>query len=385
MTQSLIVRTRQARSSYPIEIAAGLIERSGQLVHGTLGRAPQRIAIVSNEKVFGLYGKRLCESLASMGSEVMVHRIGDGERYKNFRTLEQTLDFLLANELSRTDAIVALGGGVVGDLAGFAASIYLRGVDLVQIPTTLLSMIDSSVGGKTAVNSKAGKNLIGTFYQPKAVLIDPTTLATLPARETRAGLFEAVKQAALSGEKLMQETERMTAILTSSRPKGRFDDPTRLAGLEAGLAAQIRFKAGIVAGDERELAGRVDARSRKILNFGHTFGHALEKVTRYRRFLHGEAVGWGILFASALSKNLGLLSTDELKLLYDVVHRVGPLPRMDDIDPREIFATFKYDKKRINDSVQWILLESIGRPVIVPHTKIPASALVSAFKQAKSH
>jgi len=382
MKPQITVRTAREGGSYPIEIDPGVLGRLGERIADALGRSPEKIAIVSNKKVFRLYGEESSASFTAVGSEALVHLIGDGERYKNFQTLEQTLGFLLDNRLGRTDAVVALGGGVVGDLAGFAASIYLRGVDLVQVPTTLLSMIDSSVGGKTAVNSKSGKNLIGTFYQPRAVLIDPLVLSTLDVREVRAGLFEAVKQAALSGERLVKETERMIDILNGSDPDEPDVQEARYQDLEPGLTAHIEFKAGIVSGDEREKTERIDPRSRKILNFGHTFGHSVEKVTGYRSLLHGEAVGYGILFASALSKNLGLLSEHELKLLYDVVHRVGPLPPIDKIDPREIFATFEYDKKRINDTVQWILLEGIGRPVIVPHTQLTEADLMSAFKQA---
>ncbi|MGD9589867.1 MAG: 3-dehydroquinate synthase [Pyrinomonadaceae bacterium] len=385
MKLEITIRGPGEGGSYPIEIGPGVLGKIGNRIADVLGKAPEMAAIISNKKVFGLYGEHAAGSIASAGPEVSTHLIGDGERFKNFRTLERTIGFLLEKGLGRTDVIVALGGGVVGDLAGFAASIYLRGVPLIQVPTTLLSMIDSSVGGKTAVNTSFGKNLIGTFYQPSAVLIDPAVLSTLAEREVRAGLFEAVKHAALSGQRLLSETEAMISILESGKRAGSTETNALFEGLGSGIGAHIEFKAGIVSGDEREKTDRVDARSRKILNFGHTFGHAIEKITGYRSLLHGEAVGHGILFAAALSNNLGLLAEHELKLLYDVVYRVGPLPPIDKIDPREIFATFEYDKKRINDTVQWILLEGIGRPVIVPHTQIPEAAFMSAFKQVTNH
>ncbi len=276
--------------------------------------------------------------------------------------------------------VVALGGGVVGDLAGFAASIYLRGVDFLQIPTTLLSMIDSSVGGKTGVNSSYGKNLIGAFYQPKGVLVDVRTLSTLPKRELTAGFCEAIKQGAISNRGLFDQTGEFLAAHDFKRFGRSLDNDQFVGDLISLLSAQIAFKAEIVANDERESPDKLDAKSRKILNFGHTFAHALERVTNYRYLKHGEAVGYGIRFAAGLSKKLGLLASNEVNLLNDVVHRAGILPPIDNIDPRIIFETFKYDKKLINNSLQWILLEEIGKPVIFPNADVPHSALMSAFK-----
>lgn len=382
MMESVRVATRENAASYEIRIGEGLLGGLGDWAAESLGRRPRRIALISNKKVFGLYGETALSSLAAAGFDPSEHLIGDGERFKSLKTLEKTLEFLSRAGLSRTDAVVALGGGVVGDLAGFAASVYLRGIDLLQVPTTLLSMIDSSVGGKTGVNSSFGKNLIGSFYQPRGVLVDTGTLRTLPAREVTAGFCEAVKQGAVGGRKLLDGTAKFLERL-DGKPLGEMlRDPRFAAGMAAMLAAQVSFKARIVAGDERESAGKMDARSRKILNFGHTFGHALEKVTNYRYLRHGEAVGHGIRFASALSKKLGLLTSDEVKSLNDVVHRAGKLPPIDNIDPREIFATLKYDKKMIDDSLHWILLERLGKPVIFPHAKIPQAALMAAFKEA---
>lgn len=382
MTETVRVATREKAASYEIRIGGGLLPAVGEWAAATLGGRPGRVAIISNKKVFGLYGESALSSLTAAGFQPFVYLIGDGERFKSLKTLEKTLEFLSRNGLSRTDAVLALGGGVVGDLAGFAASVYLRGIDFLQVPTTLLSMIDSSVGGKTGVNSSFGKNLIGSFYQPRGVLIDTDTLRTLPAREVTAGFCEAVKQGAIGGRKLFNATAKYLQNLEGKRLSERLDDGRFSVELASMLAAQVSFKARIVAGDERESAERMDARSRKVLNFGHTFGHALEKVTNYRYLRHGEAVGHGIKFASALSKNLGLLALDEVKLLNDVVRRAGKLPPIDNIDPREIFATFKYDKKMINDSLHWILLERLGKPVIFPHSKIPQAALAAAFKEA---
>ena len=381
MTETVCIKTKGKPDSYDIEIGKGSLARAGKWAESAIGGRSGRAAIISNKKVFGLYGADVSDSLASAGFQPFVHLIGDGERFKSLRTLENTLEFLSRSGITRTDSVIALGGGVVGDLGGFAASVYLRGVDFLQIPTTLLSMIDSSVGGKTGVNSSFGKNLIGSFYQPKGVLIDTGTLGTLPAREVTAGFCEAVKQGAISGRKLFDQTARFLANLRGGGISGDLADKAFAGELTHLLAAQVAFKARIVAGDERESVGKMDARSRKVLNFGHTFGHGLEKVTKYRYFKHGEAVGHGICFAASLSKNLGLLAQDEVKLLYDVVHRVGPLPPIDKIDPRNVFASFRYDKKLVNNSLHWILLEKIGRPVIVPHSQIPQIALMSAFKE----
>lgn len=358
MSELVTVKTKSSGSQYPISIEASSLRSIGEIASNI---APlSKVAIISNEKVFGLYGSAVTSELKKAGLKPVTHLIGDGERFKSLKTLESTLRFLGENKISRTDIIVALGGGVVGDLAGFAAAVYLRGIKFIQVPTTLLSMIDSSVGGKTGINTSFGKNLVGAFYQPSAVLIDPSVLKTLPKRELTAGFCEAVKQGALSGTKLLKITEDAMINI------GQFD---------RFLAEQIRFKASIVAADERESAAKSDAKSRKILNFGHTFGHAIEKVTNYRRFKHGEAVGHGILFAAELSKKLELLGADEVELLNDVVHRAGSLPTLSNIDPAGVFEAFRFDKKVIGSSLQWILLSGIGKPVIKSGADVPVKAV----------
>jgi len=377
----ITVKTKEKAATYEVCVGGGVLASAGKWVAAAIANPPGRAAVISNKKVLGLYGDAVVRSLRSAGFRPEVHLIGDGERFKNLKTLEGTLEFFSRSKLARTDSVITLGGGVVGDLAGFAASIYLRGIDFVQIPTTLLSMIDSSVGGKTGVNSSFGKNLIGSFYQPRGVLIDTETLRTLPDREVTAGLCEAVKQGAVGGRKLFDQTAAFLDSIKGRKAADWSRSPDMAEGLASMLAAQISFKARVVAGDEREAVGKLDARSRKVLNFGHTLGHALEKVTNYRYFKHGEAVGHGICFAASLSKNLGLLAQDEVKLLYDVVHRAGPLPPIDKIDPRNVFASFKYDKKLVNESLHWILLEKVGKPVIIPHSQVPQASLMSAFKE----
>ncbi len=362
--EKVFVRLEQNPHQYDIEIGHDSLIKSGEWAKNCLSEKTKKIVIVSNAKVFRLYGGVVEKSFEKSGFEVHVFLMGDGEKYKSFRVLEKVLSFSSQKKLKRTDAIVALGGGVVGDLAGFAAAIYLRGVAFLQIPTTLLSMIDSSVGGKTAVNTEFGKNLIGAFHQPNGVLIDVKTLQTLPRRELTAGFCEAVKQAAISSEKLFDQTAAFLENYPLNQFKKYFANEKFLFELEIFISAQIDFKAQIVMQDERESADRIDAKSRKILNFGHTFAHALEKITDYKQFKHGEAVGYGILFAAELSKKLAIFDENKLKLLNDVVHRTGTLPGLSGIDVKQVFEAFAFDKKQIGKSLQWILLEDIGKPII---------------------
>jgi 3-dehydroquinate synthase len=235
-------------------------------------------------------------------------------------------------------------------------------------------MIDSAVGGKTGINSEYGKNLIGAFHRPSGVLIDVDVLRTLARRELTAGFCEAIKHGALSGQKLFEET---AGFLTDFPPVKGFATNDRSVNL---IADQVAFKASIVRQDEREKTDRKDSKSRKILNFGHTFGHALEKVTDYRRFRHGEAVGYGMLLAAELSKNLDLFSQSELKLFNDVVRRAGKLPGIGGISPESIFESLKFDKKSTGGKLTWVLLRSIGKPAIVSETDIPRKALAKAVK-----
>lgn len=367
MHRSVSVKLARSAQSYDINIGNGFLSGGADWPDGRLQKYSGKIAIVSNKKVFGLYGESLLSRLAKPGVETCVHLIGDGERFKSFKTLEQTLGFLSENKIARTDAVLALGGGVVGDLAGFAASIHLRGISFFQMPTTLLSMIDSSVGGKTGINTSFGKNLVGSFYQPSEVLIDTAVLATLPKRELTAGLCEAIKQGAISGKALFAKTRVFVEKLddTGLSVLAKSDEMFEL------LAEQVRFKTRIVAADERELISGTNAKSRKILNFGHTFAHALEKVTNYRYLKHGEAVGYGILFAAELSKKLELLDKNTVNLLNDVVHRAGTLPPIGHIVSDDVFDAFRFDKKQVGENLHWILLKGIGQPVIVPQSEIP--------------
>lgn len=379
--QKIKVEIKLSPHQYNIEIGSNQLEDCAVWAKHCLRRKTKKIALVSNKKVFRLYGEAVRTSFENEGAEVCVFLMPDGEQYKSFRTFENALKFFAENKLSRTDVVVTLGGGVVGDLAGFAAASYLRGVAFLQIPTTLVAMIDSSVGGKTAVNTQFGKNLIGAFYQPHGVLIDVETLKTLPRRELSAGFCEAIKQGAIADKKLFGQTADFLENFSLYKFKDNFSRNKFVNELQDLIAAQVDFKAQIVKQDERESTERVDAKSRKILNYGHTLAHALEKVTNYKYFKHGEAVGYGILFAAKLSKELGIFNENDLKLLNDVVHRVGVLPKLDGINSEKVLEAFSFDKKVVDDSLQWILLEEIGAPVIRQNKDIPSLTLGKSLEE----
>ena len=371
---------RQRSAGYEVVIGHDLLSGCGNWARKCLGKEVAKIAIISNPTVFGIYGKQTEQSLRDAGFSVSHFLMKDGEEHKNLRSAESVLKFFSESRLSRTDAAVALGGGVVGDMAGFAASVYLRGISFLQVPTTLLAMIDSSVGGKTGVNSNFGKNLIGTFHQPKGVLIDTVTLRTLQRRELTAGFCEAIKQAAIGGKELFTKTADVLAAFPAADRHRSVHEEDFKSQISDLIFSQIGFKAEIVAGDERESGTRTDKKSRKILNFGHTLAHALEKVTDYKRLKHGEAVGYGILFASELSKTLALCDEKDVKLLNDVVRRAGSLPRLGDIDAKEVFEAFQFDKKNLSGSLQMVLLKGIGKPVILNEKDIPRSTTLKVLK-----
>lgn len=357
-----------------MRIGRGVLDQSGAMARQCFGEPTQRLALISNQRVFSLYGAAIVSSLRDNDFAVSTHLIGDGERYKSLRTTEKLLHFLNETGIKRTDGVIALGGGVVGDLAGFSASIHWRGVPFFQVPTTLLAQIDSSVGGKTGVNLAVGKNLVGSFHQPCGVLVDVGTLETLPSRELVGGFCECVKQGAVASRKLFHQTTNFLQHLNNR-------DLKTAPQLDELIADHCRFKASIVRADEREDPTRLDRRSRRILNFGHTVGHALEAVTNYRRFRHGEAVGHGMLFAGELSKNLGLLQQSELESLRWAIALCGPLPPAHDIDINAVVEAVEHDKKKMAGRLQWVLLERIGSPRIVDGAQIGSALLRKTLRE----
>lgn len=348
--------------SYRIAISAGVLQDSGAIIRAALGSRVRRVALISNPVVYGHYGSIVEKSLRRAGLVPLRHLIGDGERAKSLRTAERAWAFMIANRLERSDGVVALGGGVVGDLAGFVAATYQRGVPYVQIPTTLLAQIDSSVGGKTAVNHALGKNLIGAFHQPRSVIIDPSVLQTLPVRELRAGLYEAVKYGVIRDAGLAEKIDRNLSAIFSL-------DLDLLAGL---IARCCEIKAEVVAKDERE------AGLRRILNFGHTVGHALEAVTGYRRLKHGEAVGYGMKCASAVAEKAGIIPPVAAAVIRRSIDAVGSLPRIGDLQARQIIEAMAHDKKVSHGKLPLILPTRIGDVVV--RDDIPAGLIRSAIR-----
>jgi 3-dehydroquinate synthase len=339
------VRVALGDRSYPIHIGSGLLAR-GELVASAI---PQlRAAIVTNQTVAPLYLDRLAEALAAAGVVCVRVVVPDGEDHKEWQTLNAVFDALLAHRCDRQTAIVALGGGVIGDLAGFAAATYQRGVPFIQVPTTLLAQVDSSVGGKTAINHPRGKNMIGAFHQPQLVLADTDTLATLPERELRAGLAEVIKHGAIRDAGLFAWLEANIERLLARDPEA----------LAHAVRRSVEIKATLVARDERESGERA------LLNFGHTFGHAIEAGLGYGEWLHGEAIGAGMVMAGDLSARLGLLDRGSVERLRRLIDRAGlPVlgPRFDTDRYAELMAV---DKKARAGRNAFILLERLGSAVI---------------------
>jgi 3-dehydroquinate synthase len=331
--------------SYPIHIGSGAIARTGDVL---AQEAARRAVIVTNETVATHWLAPLRASLDAQRLPSDVVTIPDGEAHKNFATLESVVTRLLELKAERKTMIVALGGGIVGDIAGFAAAVYQRGMPFVQVPTTLLSQVDSSVGGKTGINHPLGKNMIGAFYQPRAVLVDTDCLSTLPARELAAGLAEVVKYGAIRDAAFFGWLEDNIDALVAR-------DPIALAH---AIYESCRIKAAIVAADEREEGERA------LLNFGHTFGHAIENGLGYGEWLHGEAVAVGMVVAARVSRHVGRLREDDVARLESLVARAG-LPT---VAPALGFDRWKMllgrDKKVAAGTVRYILLDAIGAAVI---------------------
>jgi 3-dehydroquinate synthase len=304
------------------------------------------LCVVTDATVAPLYLERLRTTLS--GRRMAQCVLADGERYKTLQTLAGVFDALVDAKQNRDTTILALGGGVVGDIAGFAAACYQRGVGYVQIPTTLLAQVDSSVGGKTGVNHPGGKNLIGAFHQPLAVIADTDTLATLPDRELRAGLAEVIKYGCVWDEALFDWLELNIAKLT-----GRDS-----AALAYAIERSCHIKATVVSRDERENGLRA------ILNFGHTFGHAIESATNYDTYLHGEAVGLGMLVAANLSRRLGLIDGDAERRVRDILARAGLPTETPRIGAARAFELMQMDKKVLAGTVRLVLLEKLGRAVV---------------------
>jgi 3-dehydroquinate synthase len=330
--------------AYTVSIGHGLTASLSELLAPLAGR---RAMVVSNPKVWSLHGGRVERSLRKLGPVTRV-LIPDGEEHKDRASLQAVHDAMWKAGLGRDGIVVAFGGGVVGDVAGFAAATYMRGIDWVQVPTTLLAMVDSSVGGKVGINHAEAKNLVGAFHQPRAVVIDPSFLDTLPRRQVQSGAYEVLKCGMLSDRALFKGLRRAPAGLAGW---GRVD-------MENAIASAVRIKAEVVEKDERENG------LRRVLNLGHTIGHALESVTRYRRFTHGEAVGWGLIGASWIARKRGLLAEHAFDAIASGVDHLGPRPRMSDIAAEKVLTALKGDKKARAGKAVFVLPTRIGGVVV---------------------
>ena len=337
---------------YDIHIGPVLLDRLGEFV-GAL--RPSRLLVVTDARVGPLYAAR-AQAALQRAAPVSVVELAGGETGKDMRAVEAVLDALLAAGADRASVVIALGGGVIGDIAGFAAAIYMRGIRFVQAPTTLLAQVDSSVGGKTGVNHPRGKNLIGAFHQPQAVVADTDTLRTLPSRELSAGLAEVLKHGLLADEEYFAQVTR--------------DLPRLLACEERPLAQAIvrscEIKAAIVERDEKESGERA------LLNLGHTFGHAIEALTGYGRWLHGEAVGCGMCLAADLSQRLGLIARSDVEAVEEAVAAAGLPTRIEGLSRAAALASMRGDKKAAAGEIRFIVLERIGRAV---QRSVPSQAL----------
>src|SRR5438874_849317 len=325
-----MTRVTIAVSPRPYEawIENGLLTRAGKTLREILSGRRQQLFVVTVPPVRRKWSKKLISSLSVAGFDPKLVEMPDGERHKKLATIEYLAEKLTRLGADRESVIIAFGGGVVGDVAGLLASLYMRGVDVIQVPTTVLAQVDASIGGKTAVNLPAGKNLLGTFHQPRAVLIDPAVLSTLPEREFRSGLYEALKCGVIGNAELFHQFDQ-------NKDKILKRDP---AVLEWVIAESVKLKASVVSADEKENG------LRRVLNFGHTIGHALEAETGYRGLLHGEAVAWGMVAATRIAADVGKLQAEQADRISLATRELGKLPKLE-VRARNIARRLQSDKK----------------------------------------
>lgn len=331
---------------YPVYVGWGLLEKLGAKMKlaGLSGTAN----VVSDEVVFAIYGTKAKDALGDGGFKVNCYTVPSGEASKSIEQAAKIYDFLVEHRVERKDTIVALGGGMIGDLAGFVAATFLRGLPLVQVPTSLVAMSDASIGGKVAVDHPQGKNLIGAFYQPRLVLADIRTLATLPERELVSGWSEVIKHGLVLDAGLLAFLEANADKLTSLVPDA----------VSKAISWSTRIKAQVVSQDEKETGRRI------VLNYGHTIGHGIEAATKFERFLHGEAVAIGMVGAAKLSKRLGHLSQRGAERHEKILQKYGLPTSCSGLELGDILAAMELDKKTRDKAIRWVLLEDIGRAMV---------------------
>jgi 3-dehydroquinate synthase len=342
-------------ASYRAVVERGILARVGEHIPAKAGK----VFVVTTEDVWRHQGAAL-----KMDRPFETLFLPGGEAQKRLAPLEAAAGQMVARGGDRSSVVVAFGGGIVNDMAGFLAAIFMRGVPVVQVPTTLLAQVDAAVGGKTGVNLVAGKNLIGCFHQPLAVLVDPAALETLPEREYRAGLFEVIKHGVIASPELFDLLSKRQGDVFAKAPDV----------VDCMISESVRIKAEVVSADERESG------LRKILNFGHTFGHALEAETAYSRFLHGEAVAGGMDAATRLAEITGRLAPEDSEAIRDTVRRYGPIPSLDGIAASNLFDRLVADKKTVQGKVHFVLPARIGEVKVV--TGVEDAAVLSAIQAA---
>jgi 3-dehydroquinate synthase len=344
--------------TYSAVVERGVINRVAEFVPEGSGL----IFAVSTRDVWEIYGDQVRKALGSRGCEVLF--FAGGEDNKRLSHIEQLAEQMMERGGDRSSLVLAVGGGIVTDMAGFLAAIFMRGVPVIQVPTTLLAQVDAAVGGKTGVNLVSGKNLIGSFHQPLAVLIDPAVLDSLPDREYHAGLYEIIKAGVIRSEPLFQLLKERSAEVLGKSPEV----------VDWIIAESVRIKAEVVSSDERESG------LRRILNFGHTFGHALEAETHYTRFLHGEAVSWGMRAATRLAETLEMISPEEATAIIKVLEAYGPIPDCKGVSRVGLQIRLMKDKKTIQHRIHFVLPVKIGEVVV--RSDVPIAAAHNAIERA---
>jgi 3-dehydroquinate synthase len=351
------VSVTSAARAYSVVIGDGALEALG--LEMDAARLGARRILVSSQRVWDFHGRRF----KKLGADRTPILIEDGERYKNLNTVARILDALVKAQADRSTVLIAIGGGVIGDMVGFSAATYLRGIPIVHVPTTLLAQVDSAIGGKTGVNHPLGKNLIGSFHAPSLVVADPIVLETLPRRELRAGLYEVIKYGVISDPTLLDRMRDSIAAIFNR-------DGDAIAPL---VSASCRIKAEVVSADEHESG------LRRILNFGHTVGHALEAVTKYKQFRHGEAVGYGMLAALALGVARGVTPKALFEEVEALIRQLGPLPSVADISAKDVYAAIGRDKKVVAGTLHFVA--AAGRGTTVELTDVTEKEIKAAARK----
>ena len=341
---------------------SGLLETLAPRTERAVGPLPRRVFVLTSPQIWALWGEAFCASFDRAGIDPPIALfLPPGEEHKTIKSVERLTREMVRAGGDRGSLLIAFGGGIVGDVGGFVAAIFMRGIPYVQVPTTVLAQVDSSIGGKVGVNLPEGKNLVGNFLQPKAVFADTGVLGTLPDRELRAGLMESVKAGIIRDRALVRFMEEHADAILSREPKA----------LERVIAASVRMKADVVGRDEREGGLRM------ILNFGHTVGHALEQATHYKAMLHGEAVGWGMVAALAVARRRGTITGSQMERLEKLVYRYGPLPRLK-VSAARVLAATGSDKKNMGGVRRFVLPIGIGDAGVVED--VTAAELEAAVK-----